>query len=98
MSKIIAKNLPLYPLEKQVPNDIEMGPRSSKFFKITVGYNVEMPLKILIHNMYDNEIMVYWSKTNNRPDEENHNGKYHNPHKIVIKGMCLVLLIYSNDL
>ena len=86
LSKIVAKNDLLHVLGKFLQHiysysyidknahDVDMEPRSSMFFKIAIPPNAEFPIKLLIQNLYNNDIMLYWSRSNKRPDEENHNG------------------------
>lgn len=50
LSKIVAKNDALHNLEKIIPNDIDLEPRSSLFFKINVN-NSELPIRVLINNV-----------------------------------------------
>lgn len=58
LSMIVAKNDKLHLLSKLVPNDIEIEPRSARFYKIPCK-DMEGPLRIQIMNSYDSDFVIY---------------------------------------
>lgn len=85
LSKIVAKNDGIYHIDKSAPSYIDIEYGSARFFRIPCK-DVECPLKITVQNAYDSDYVIYYSRTCEKPDEENHNGKYYHPSKFVIKG------------
>lgn len=78
LSKIVAKNDGIYHINKTDPSHVEIEYGSSRFFKIPCK-TLEFPLHISVTNSYDRDYIIYYSKTCDKPDEENYNGRFYHP-------------------